>query len=58
MSKFDPKCMKCNNPVADVKVSISMRGQPISEFTGYLCSKCRVIYSETKIEGIPLRMFM
>jgi len=52
-----PICPLDASPLADVRVDVRLRGEPISEFSGYLCSKCRTIWSATKIDaGVDMRM--
>ncbi len=46
------KCPRDGECLASVEVFIAIRGtMETNRFDGYLCGKCRIIWSETEVSG-------
>lgn len=45
-----PYCPECRDPLADVTIEINRRGSRVNRFNGYLCAKCRKIWSQTRVD--------
>lgn len=59
MAKLKHGCPDCSNPVVPISCEITFSDGGYQRFNGWLCGKCRKIFSPTKIDdSIDLRMVL